>query len=106
MTINVVMPTCDFKMQWHKDILDFPKVISFFTTYYEWVAYDRSKNPGVDYELIFGKIGDDDVRTKWPNIPDLIDLLNERVVCECGSKKLGHPSHSSWCPEFRSLLCH
>lgn len=73
--------------------------IEYDGDFYEWFMY-KDGFAGYDYEAEYSRMkGKPPFGYKVHLIPN--DNPWGAPKCECGSDKLGHPGHSTWCQKFR-----
>ena len=101
MKLKVLFGTIDEKrVNWWKDIQDFPNIINFLGRNYEWVTYDKDLTGDVDMILMYSEL-----QTYDPNYlalcPKWTELFPETVGgCECGSTPKS-PGHMFFCKLWR-----
>ena len=77
------------KIDWPKDVLDFPKVVNYNYRNWEWSMYQPvSYGLTTEYDLIFGELKIYDPRALEAH-PTLIDILGkiDSKACDCGADK-------------------
>lgn len=95
-------------VNWQDDLLNFPKVIQFDESKWEWAIYDEYEDKSIcDYQLIFVPLKSYDSRYELP-IPSLEEMFNlekrKETVCECGAKYTSFPNiHLKYCPKWRAF---
>lgn len=104
MRLNVHFGLIDKKeINWHQDIMDFPKIINYLDRNYEWFVYDKDPTGRFDWILNFSEIPAYDpaynIKAQTWN-----ELFAGRInnSCECGSNYTSFPNHHMfYCPKWR-----
>lgn len=78
------------------------KIVKFKGSIWSWQMYDTSKDPSIDYELIYTPASPyEKDRGVDREISDHYSLQRIGFGCECGAEKTGQPGHSYWCTKYR-----
>ena len=71
------------EVDWHRDVMDFPKLLRFQGKKWEWAMYNGS---GQNYELTFSLLSsyDSTFNMDMPSFEDLFEYGSYNK-CECGA---------------------
>lgn len=92
---------------WNQEIMQFPKVLTYKNTTWEWYFYDKDTSGLYDYKLMFKPLKNyvpqaNPYGIELP-VPDLDEMFgsyyNRSNECDCGARYDRHfPNvHSYWC---------
>src|SRR5208282_4593426 len=101
LTINFGHNGIKKEVNWYRDLMDFPKLIRFSGSKWEWAMYH---NVGNDYELTFSQIPtyDPNFYADMPSFEDMFEWANVDK-CVCGSAYSSFSwDHMRFCPKHKS----
>lgn len=93
-------------IEWNAALMDFPKIISYDGSNWEWVTYDSDPSGNVDIIMLWSKLKPYDPRYAQyaVNLEDVLfeDKLDSSITgCECAAKFSSFPQiHSHWCKKY------
>lgn len=88
------------EVNWYRDLMDFPKLIRYSGSKWEWAMYH---NIGSDYELTFSQIAtyDPNFYADMPGFEDMFEWGNVDK-CECGAAYSGFTfDHMRFCKKWK-----
>lgn len=98
--INFGLNGAKKEVTWHKPLMDFPKLIRFQGSCWEWAIYNYI---GTDCELTFSKIPsyDPNYYAEMPTFEVMFEWTSGGDKCECGSAHTAFPfDHMFYCKKW------
>lgn len=91
-------------VNWYRDIVDFPKLLRYQGSVYEFAMYRADPTLQTDYIFNFSQTNR--YLTRWEDIPVFRDMFSFPAWdanCQCGSKHdKGNPKHHyEFCPKYK-----
>lgn len=91
-------------INWYRDISDFPKLLRYQGSVYEFAMYTPDTTLQNDYIFTFSQTSR--YRARWEDIPVFKDMFGPPAwnsTCQCGSKyDKGNPKHHyEFCPKYK-----
>jgi hypothetical protein len=87
------------EVDWYRDVMDFPKLLRFQGSKWEWAMYNGS---GQNYELTFSQIGsyDPSFYMDMPSFEDMFEWAGGDK-CVCGALYTSFTfDHMRFCPKW------
>ena len=88
------------EVNWYRELMDFPKLLSFNGSKWEWAMYNKIGN---DYELTFSQIATHDP-SFYADMPSFETMFEYGVSdrCVCGSAYSSFKfDHMRFCPKWK-----
>ena len=84
-------------VNWWKELEDFPKLLNFNGSKWEWVLYEVDNTRYTDYTLTFGQLATYDPNF-YATMPSYEELFGGDLTCDCGARFTTFPfDHMFFC---------